>query len=563
MKESEMAVEAENVIKIYEHKLDGTKISALQGCDLFVSRGELISVIGPSGAGKSTLLRLLAGVEHASSGQIIIGGIPIQNWDDTRRREFRRKFIGTFSQHARENLDPKMPVDDAIRWELLNAQWNPEKAEERIDEILEKLNITKLKHSLCGHLSAGEAMRVSLAKAVAKKPFVILADEPTGQLDSENMKLLHQLMREVTTEGTAVIVATHDVRFQSVSDRSVMILDGKLASEEESVDLLMQHRDIKKLIASGPIARNVVLDSNNHIRLPSPVVKGLEIGRRATINFDAKEDYAVIRRHPNDFEVVRKDEGGDIEQISFTRKSVTDENVIQLEGVSKSYKVGGLENVIIEDLNLVVKKGELLLLLGPSGVGKTTLLSLFSGLEKASGGRIQVLGRYIEKDSMAKRSEMRLNNISFLTQNYILHPYLSVTENITLSKYLTGTKEDLQATMDTLSSLDLANYANVYPTELSGGQKQRVGLASALEKDADLYLFDEPTANLDSLLGRTVMNIITELAESGKTVIVATHDLMLVQPGYRVLRVGDKEIIEDVIATEEYCDKLRKEFFHS
>jgi len=86
MKESEMAVEAENVIKIYEHKLDGTKISALQGCDLFVSRGELISVIGPSGAGKSTLLRLLAGVEHASSGQIIVGGIPIQNWDDTRRR---------------------------------------------------------------------------------------------------------------------------------------------------------------------------------------------------------------------------------------------------------------------------------------------------------------------------------------------------------------------------------------------------------------------------------------------------------------------------------------------
>ncbi len=563
MSEFDLAVAAENVIKIYEHKLDSTKISALQGCDLFVNRGELISVIGPSGAGKSTLLRLLAGVEQASSGQIIIGGIPIQNWDDTRRREFRRKFIGTFSQHARENLDPKMSVADAIRWELLNAQWKPNRAEERIDEILEKLNLSPLKHSMCGHLSAGEAMRVSLAKAVAKRPFVVLADEPTGQLDTENMKLLHSLMREVTTEGTSVIVATHDVRFQSLSDRSVMILDGKLATEEESVDLLMQHRDIERLIASGPITRNVVLDSNNHIRLPSPVVKGLSIGRRATISFDAKENHAVIRRHPDDFEVIRKEEGGDIQQKSFSRKNIKEDNVVVARGLSKSYKTAGIENHIISDLNLEINKGEFLVLLGPSGVGKTTILSMIAGLEEVSSGELSVLGHRFDGSSLSFRSSVRLDRISFLTQNYILHPYLSVTENITLANYLTDDTPDLNRVADTLDSLDLTPYANVYPTELSGGQKQRVGLASALEKKGDLFLFDEPTANLDSLLGRTVMNILTDLAEDGKTVIVATHDLMLVQPGYRVLRVGDKRIYEDVIATDEYCDNLRKEFLHS
>ncbi|MHA2274817.1 MAG: ATP-binding cassette domain-containing protein, partial [Candidatus Kariarchaeaceae archaeon] len=232
------SVAVENVIKIFEHRLDNSKISALQGCDLFVKHGEIVSIIGPSGAGKSTLLNVIAGIEKVSSGQVFIGNTQIQDWSEMRRREFRRRYLSIFSQHPRENFDPRMKVHETLRWELINGQWNSSLIENRIDEVLNKLEIMNLKNTPCGMLSAGEAMRVSLAKSVVKKPYVILADEPTGQLDTENMQLLYKLVKEIVQDGTSFIVATHDVRFQTVADRSLLILDGRLASEEDYEDLL-------------------------------------------------------------------------------------------------------------------------------------------------------------------------------------------------------------------------------------------------------------------------------------------------------------------------------------
>lgn len=116
---------------------------------------------------------------------------------------------------------------------------------------------------------------------------------------------------------------------------------------------------------------------------------------------------------------------------------------------------------------------------------------------------------------------------------------------------------------EVLERLEMTRYTNVYPGELSGGQKQRVAFTSAFVKpNYDLFLLDEPTANLDSILARKVMNMLTDLAETGKTILLATHDLTMVRPGYRVLRIKDKKIYEDVIATEQYCEDLKNEYFH-
>ena len=194
MTQRRYAIEASDIIKIYEHHLYGTKISALRGCDLKVDQGELVSIIGPSGAGKTTLMNIIAGILPPSSGVVKVGGVEIQSLSERDAREFRRRHIGALSQHSRANLHQRMRVRDLLKWELTNANWDTAAIGPRVDEVLEQLSIGHLAGSRAGQLSAGEAMRVSLAKAVVKKPFVVLADEPSGQLDTKNMLVPSKLL---------------------------------------------------------------------------------------------------------------------------------------------------------------------------------------------------------------------------------------------------------------------------------------------------------------------------------------------------------------------------------
>ncbi|MFV2015665.1 MAG: ATP-binding cassette domain-containing protein, partial [Candidatus Heimdallarchaeota archaeon] len=141
--------------------------------------------------------------------------------------------------------------------------------------------------------------------------------------------------------------------------------------------------------------------------------------------------------------------------------------------------------------------------------------------------------------------------------------YISVEENILLPRLLNKdnkSKEAFNEIRELLAHFEMSEYCNVFPTELSGGQQQRVALIAAVFKDTEIILADEPTANLDSKLAKLVMNALTEYAESGKTLIIATHDLTQIRPGYRVIKILDKQIIEDVIADEVYCEKLRSQF---
>lgn len=561
----EYSVAVENVIKIFEHRLDNTKISALQGCDLFVKKGEIVSVIGPSGAGKSTLLNVIAGIETPSSGQIFIGNIEIQDWSKMRRREFRRRYLSIFSQHPRENFDPRMKVHEALRWELINAAWQSSLQEDRIDEVLNKLEIINLKDTPCGMLSAGEAMRVSLAKAVVKKPFVILADEPTGQLDTENMQLLYKLVKEIVKDGTAFIVATHDVRFQTVSDRSLLILDGRLAGEEDFESLLNYQEEKPKDDSESIITKKLILDSTDSLRIPPQIKKRLNVRRYINITHDPNQDFVRISKHESDPGVFEEEEEEekDIVIDDFTRDRVLNHSIVDLTDITKYYGSGDNKNIIFEDLNLSVKQGDFVVLLGPSGIGKTTLMNMIAGIDKINSGEINLAKIDRTKPDEVIRLENRFKEISYLTQNYILHPYISVEENILLPRLLNGhskSRKTFKKIKEILEHFEMGMYKNVFPTELSGGQQQRVALAAALFKNTEIILADEPTANLDSRLAKQIMNTLTNYAEEGRTLIVATHDLTQIRPGYRVIKILDKQIIEDVIADQAYCEKLKDQF---
>jgi putative ABC transport system ATP-binding protein len=555
------ATQVINAIKIYEQGLQEEKISALQGCELEVKIGELVSIIGPSGAGKTTLLKVIAGIEGLSSGEVIVGGYPIHKLNETRRREFRRKYIGIFSQHARDNFDPKMKAKDAITWEAINAGWEVKKAKNKAQELLKNLNMLKLANIECGKLSAGESMRISLVKSVAKNPFIILADEPSGQLDTTNMQILYDLMRKICDSGTSILVATHDVRFQSLSDRGLIILDGKLASEDIGINLLQEHEKIgsSAFTEFEELNRRLVIDSNYNIKLPNEIINRLSLGKHIMISHKKSEDFAIIKGIDS---INKKRDNERTEILDFSRKHIGSDKIIEFENITKIYRSLSRDTKVLENINFSVNRGDFIVLLGPSGVGKTTLLNLIAGLEPPSTGNINFKVRNNNGLSIGEYSSNRFKHLSYQTQNYTIHQSLSVEENVYLPILLRGKrKNEVTKNVDELlKSMNIEKFHNAYPSQLSGGQRQRVSLAATILSESELILLDEPTANLDRKLGISVMNQLTELAEKGKTVIVATHDFMLVRPGYRVLRMRDRKIFDDKLADDKYCNKLKDEF---
>ena len=453
-----------------------------------------------------------------------------------------------------------MKVRDAILWDLSQAGWNKTRALARVQEIIEKLDLVHLAEHLCGKLSAGEAMRVSLLKAVAKKPFIVLADEPTGQLDTDNIRILIDLMKEVVKEGTSILVATHDIRFQTLSDRTVMILDGKLASEEEAEELLKERIAFlsNRVLDKEIYEVKLIVDSSNLIRVPDNILKRLEINRKLILTHNIKNGFASFRKSDDDSERVENEELSVFQK--FSRSNLKANSIVKATSLTKLYKTHGIENLVLNKIQFDIKQGEFLVFLGPSGTGKTTLMNIIAGLEKPTSGQMMVDGKDIHKGSNEDKRKILLHSLSYVTQNYTVHPYLSVEENAILPLLLKGKKKPTNMTkiIALFKSFGMDEYRDLFPTELSGGEQQRSSVIASLVKNTRIFLADEPTANLDSDLALVVMNQLTELAESGRTIILATHDYMLIRPGYRVIRISDGDIIEDVIADQDYVDHLFK-----
>ena len=218
-------VELRGVRKTY--RLGQHVIPALQGVDLAVQRGELLALTGPSGSGKSTLLNLCGLIDAADSGQILFGGQPVQDLDETGRTLLRRDALGFVFQNF--NLVPVMTVAENVDYPLFIAGVG---AAERRDRVAAQLQAVGL-HEHAAHrpdaLSGGQRQRVALARALVKRPRLVIADEPTASLDSHTADQVLELMRErCHAEGAAFVIATHDSRLSQRCDRVLAMLDGRL-----------------------------------------------------------------------------------------------------------------------------------------------------------------------------------------------------------------------------------------------------------------------------------------------------------------------------------------------
>lgn len=213
---------AEDVSKVFEGNI---KSAALNKVNIRIQRGEFCSITGPSGSGKSTLLHLLAALDQPSSGEIYINSNPISKLSENQLNELRQKYIGlVFQFHF---LLPEFTAFENLIIPQLLMKKKQKDAENRAMEILEKVKISHKKDSRPSQMSGGEQQRVAIARALVNNPSIILADEPTGNLDSVNSKNIYELLRSINQEtGQTILVVTHDNNFASQTNRIIEIIDG-------------------------------------------------------------------------------------------------------------------------------------------------------------------------------------------------------------------------------------------------------------------------------------------------------------------------------------------------
>ena len=209
---------------------DGGPVQAIRGIDLSIRRGEFVAVMGPSGSGKSTLLQLLGGLEAATSGQIWLDGQRVDGLSQTRWAVLRRRHIGFVFQFF--NLVSTMTVADNVELAALLAGATRRSAHERREELLAELGLSA-KAAVTHRLSAGEQQRVALARALAHRPSLLLADEPTGNLDSANTMGVLRLLARTHAQGQTILLVTHDARAAGVADRVVHLFDGMISDDTD------------------------------------------------------------------------------------------------------------------------------------------------------------------------------------------------------------------------------------------------------------------------------------------------------------------------------------------
>ncbi|HMN29007.1 MAG TPA: ATP-binding cassette domain-containing protein [Caldilineaceae bacterium] len=222
--------------------------------------------------------------------------------------------------------------------------------------------------------------------------------------------------------------------------------------------------------------------------------------------------------------------------------------LVEARGLSKQYSAAGGAVQALQEVNLTVRTGEMVALVGPTGSGKTTLLALLAGLEQPDRGSVLLLGQPLSELNSDGVTDLRSQAVGFIYQNYNLFPGFTVRENIglPLRLMLRPTFDAQQRSGQLLAELNLVELANRFPSELSGGQQQLVAVARALAANPPLILADEPTANLDSSAARQIVARLRLLADSGEHgVLLATHDLRTASQADRVLTLRDGRIIKE------------------
>ena len=462
-------VEARDLYRLY----GGTV--ALQGLSLDVRAGELLVVFGPSGSGKSTLLRILAALDRPTAGAVRVAQHDLRTLKGKALLDYRSRTLGYADQHYARALAPELTARELVglRLALQGAPW-----QHRADELLERVGLADRASAFPHELSGGQQQRIAVAAALAHRPRLFIADEPTGELDAANAREVYALIRELAHDaGATTVLVSHDPNAAHVADRVVQIRDGRVSAEGDAA----------------------VVNRGGWIRVP-----GLEEGARVS---GALQLDPAKRRPP-----------------ATQPPPATGDVVAHVDHVAKSY--GGQH--VFADVSLDVRAGAVTAVTGRSGSGKSTLLHLLAGLATPDAGDVDVLGRDVAAMNETDRAHLRRELVGVVTQGGDLVPFLTALETVEAALELRGLPA--HGAKEALAHVGLAELAEQRVSRLSLGERQRVAVARVLAAKPPILVADEPTARLDEENARAVGALFAELArDTGTAIVCATHDPALIE----------------------------------
>ncbi len=499
------------------HRTNEGDAAALQGAQLELAEREVVCVLGPSGAGKSTLLRVIAGIQTPSAGVVSVLGWDVGRMGPRARARVRHQHVGFLGQHAETALPPALAARDAVALPLALRGVHRRARRARVDELLEAAGLEQRADALPGELSGGERQRFALCAAVAHRPALLLADEPTGELDDRGAQSIRALIAELAhRHGTSVIIVSHDSAMSEVADRTLHMRDGRVAQER-------RHGE-----------KALVIGRDGWLQVPSALLTQAGISRRAHARLTPGGlmlTPAVIGSEPAP---EPKSEPSAPERWSPAR--------VELSSVTRGYRQGRSRRHVLDGLGHAFAPGAVTVVTGRSGTGKTTLLRLIAGLDRPDSGQLTIDDRPLEERDDEQLAEMRRERVGYLPQEPAPVGFLTVTENVVLVLRVRGW--DAVAAREraavALTRVGLTARAEQRVDRLSAGEAQRVALARALASARGLLIVDEPTSRLDEAHAAAAAQLLaTAASEDGQTVICATHDPAVVARAAHRLALGE------------------------
>ena len=241
-KKTDSILVCDGVVKIY--KTEDVEVVALQGLDLQIDRGELVAIIGKSGSGKSTLLNMIGGLVKPTAGRIYVDGRDLFSMTESQLVEYRKRTVGFVWQNSAQNLFPYLTARQNVEAPLYFVRMSEKERREKAMELLKMTGVDHRAQSYPGQLSGGEQQRVAIAAALANDPKILLADEPTGAVDSKTSDMIQDLFRKLNAElSLTIIIVTHDISLANKVSRVIMVSDGKISTEKIMKDVYKQKLD--------------------------------------------------------------------------------------------------------------------------------------------------------------------------------------------------------------------------------------------------------------------------------------------------------------------------------
>ncbi len=275
-------IEADNLVKIY--KVADLEVVALQGLDLLVRQGEMMALVGPSGSGKSTLMNILGGLDAPTAGRIRVGDYNLLEMSRRDQVRYRRHMVGFVWQQTARNLLPYLTALENVELPMALAGFPAKERRDRACDLLDRVGLgDRLKHRP-DRLSGGEQQRVAIAVGMANRPALLLADEPTGEVDSASAEAIFRALRSLNEEtGVTIIVVTHDMNVSTRVDRVVGMRDGRTSTE------ILRRRDGDVAIQEEEYA---ILDRAGRLQLPEAYTDALDMEDRVRLRLE--EDHIGV-----------------------------------------------------------------------------------------------------------------------------------------------------------------------------------------------------------------------------------------------------------------------------